>query len=192
MKITYQKLSKVKPNPKNPRVIKDAKFKKLLNSIKELPEMLELRPIMLDEDNVVLGGNMRLKALRELGVKEVPTIIYTKKVHIESDQWLIHKKTYEQVCDRLIITDNASFGEWDWDVLANLWESKDLNDWGLDVWQSDMEEFVDDEMVLGMDVDENGDVVINLKMPKYDYEQCARLVEQLLEKHPNIVCRIQN
>lgn len=192
MKTVIQKLNKVKPNPKNPRIIKDGKFKKLVKSISEIPEMLMMRPIMVDEDNIVLGGNMRLKACREIGMKEVPTITYTRELHAKSDQCLIYKKTYEQTCDRLIITDNASFGEWDWDVLANKWENKDLTDWGLDVWQSEIDEFTDDEFEEGIEFTENEEVVVTFKMPKYEYEKVAKLIEGLLNKHPNIVCRIQN
>ena len=117
------KISEVKPNPKNPRLIKDDKFKKLVKSIQEFPDMLNKRPLITFTDTdgkyVVLGGNMRLKALKELNYKKVPIIL--------ADEW-----TEEQKAE-FLIKDNVGFGEWDWDSLANEWESELLNDWGLDV-----------------------------------------------------------
>jgi len=113
------KINLIKPNPNNPRTIKDDKFKKLVQSIKDFPQMLELRPIVIDENNIVLGGNMRLKACQELGLKDVPTI-YAKD--LTEDQ----KKEF-------IIKDNVGFGEWNWDELANDWDEELLVEWGLDL-----------------------------------------------------------
>jgi ParB-like chromosome segregation protein Spo0J len=113
-------ISKVKPNQDNPRIIKDYKFKKLVQSIKDFPQMLELRPIVVNEDNIVLGGNMRLKACQEAGLKEVH-IIQAKDLTPEQQK-------------EFIIKDNVGFGEWDWDILANEWDNEKLNEWGLDVW----------------------------------------------------------
>lgn len=117
------KISEVKPNPKNPRIIKDGKFQKLVKSIQEFPDMLNKRPLIVftDVDNkyVVLGGNMRLKALNELKFKEIPVII--------ADEW-----TEEQKAE-FLIKDNVGFGEWDWDSLANEWNTDELTDWGLDL-----------------------------------------------------------
>ena len=109
----------IKPNPNNPRVLRDDKFKKLKKSIQEFPEMLELREIIVDEDMVILGGNMRYKALKELGIKDVPV--------------KIAKGLTEEQKKEFIIKDNVGFGEWDWDMLANEWDSASLDDWGLDV-----------------------------------------------------------
>jgi len=113
------KINLIKPNPNNPRIIKDDKFKKLVQSIKDFPQMLELRPIVIDENNIVLGGNMRLKACQELGLKDVPTI-YAKDLTEEQ------KKEF-------IIKDNVGFGEWNWDDLANDWDDELLVEWGLDL-----------------------------------------------------------
>ena len=116
------KLSDIKANPNNPRLIKDDKFKKLVKSIEEFPAMMELRPIIINADNVILGGNMRFKALKELKYKDVP------------DSWV--KRADELTEDeqrRFIITDNASFGEHDWEMLANEWNVEELEEWGLDV-----------------------------------------------------------
>lgn len=108
----------LKANPNNPRVIRDEKFKKLVKSIQEFPEMLEARPVVVNPDMVVLGGNMRLKALREAGVEEAPVYI----------------ASWDEVKQRqFIIKDNVGFGEWDWDALANEWNEEELQDWGLDI-----------------------------------------------------------
>lgn len=119
MKIEYKKTVDIKFNPNNPRVIKDEKFNKLVRSIAEFPQMLEIRPIVIDENNIVLGGNMRLKACQELKLKEIP-IMYAKELTEEQ------KKEF-------IIKDNVGFGEWDWSVLANEWDTEQLEAWGLDL-----------------------------------------------------------
>jgi DNA modification methylase len=114
-----EKISKVKSNPNNPRLIKDDKFHKLVTSIKEFPKMLEIRPIVVNEDMIVLGGNMRLKACKEAGLKEVPVIKASDLTEDEQRQF--------------IIKDNVSGGEWDWEMLGNEWDVKQLEEWGLDV-----------------------------------------------------------
>lgn len=116
------KLKDIKPNKANPRTIKDDKFRKLLNSIQEFPKMMELRPMVIDADGTVLGGNMRLKALQELGYTEIP------------DTWVRRAADLtDEEKQRFIIADNVGFGEWDWEALANEWDAGDLSDWGLDV-----------------------------------------------------------
>ena len=119
------KISAVKPNTDNPRVIRDNKFQKLVASIKEFPEMLKLRPIVVNKGMIILGGNMRYKACIEAGLKEV---------------WVLKAAdlTKEQE-NEFIVKDNVGFGEWDWDILANIWDTKKLKDWGLDVWQPEEE-----------------------------------------------------
>ena len=107
------------PNPKNPRIIKDEKFKKLVKSIQEFPQMLELRPIVVDSNMVVLGGNMRLKACIAAGLKEVPIIVADNLTDAQKGEF--------------IIKDNVGFGEWDWDLLANQWDVEALEDWGLEL-----------------------------------------------------------
>jgi DNA modification methylase len=113
------KTSQVKPNPNNPRLIKDSKFKQLVKSIQDFPEMLNLRPIVVDENHIVLGGNMRLKACIEAGLKEVPIIVASELTEEQQKEF--------------IIKDNVGFGEWDWEQLANEWEIEQLSDWGLDL-----------------------------------------------------------
>jgi ParB-like chromosome segregation protein Spo0J len=125
-------ISQVIPNPTNPRIIKDDKFKKLVKSIQDFPQMLELRPIVVDGNMVVLGGNMRLKACIAAGLKEVPIIVADNLT--------------EQQQAEFIIKDNVGFGEWDWDLLANQWDVEALTDWGLDVGGFDLnaEQFGDE------------------------------------------------
>ena len=112
------KIGTVKTNPNNPRLIKDDKFQKLVQSLKDFPEMANVRPIVVNQDFVVLGGNMRLKAMKEAGWKEVP---------VQVVDWS------EEQQKEFIVKDNVGFGEWDWDMLANEWEADDLEKWGLDV-----------------------------------------------------------
>ena len=119
MKTTQVKISEVKMNPNNPRIIKDEKFHKLVKSIQEFPKMLEIRPIVVNSDMIVLGGNMRLKACKEAGLKEVPIVMADDLTEEEQRQF--------------IIKDNVGFGEWDWEMLANEWDSEQLEEWGLDV-----------------------------------------------------------
>lgn len=115
----YISIKKIKSNQANPRTINESMFQKLKNSIKEFPEMLETRPIVVDEDFMVLGGNMRLKACQSLNIKKV---------------WIYQVKDWsEDQKKEFIVKDNASFGEWDWDVLANEWEVEKLIDWGLTI-----------------------------------------------------------
>ena len=108
----------IKPNPNKPRDIRDAKFKQLVRSIQEFTEMLELRPIVVNEDMVTLGGNMRLRACIEAGLTDVPVVIA--------------KGLSEEQQQEFIIKDNVGFGEWDWDDLANNWDEANLKQWGLD------------------------------------------------------------
>jgi ParB-like chromosome segregation protein Spo0J len=112
------KLSEVKLNPNNPRLIKDDNFKKLVQSIKDFPEMLDIRPIVVNADMVILGGNMRFKACKEAGLKEVPIIVADNLTEEQQREFLIK--------------DNVSGGEWDWSLL-NDWDSEQLEDWGLNV-----------------------------------------------------------
>lgn len=133
METKLEKISKIKNNPNNPRVIKDDKFEKLVKSIKEFPKMLEIRPIVVNDDWIVLGGNMRLKACKEAGLKEIPVIKASDLTEDEERQF--------------IIKDNNGFGQWDWELLGNEWEAEKLEEWGLDVYvpeDIDLEKFFED------------------------------------------------
>jgi hypothetical protein len=117
-------IRQIRPNPDNPRVIKDGKFQKLVKSITELPQMLELRPVVVNRDMIVLGGNMRLKACEAAGLTEVP-VIFAENLTPEQER-------------EFIIKDNSSFGEWDWDLLANEWNVDQLQEWGMDIGGFDL------------------------------------------------------
>lgn len=124
------KLSQLKPNPDNPRLIRDSNFQKLVKSIRDFPEMLELREVVVDEDYFILGGNQRYLALKELRIKEVPVVQITG---LSSER----KKEF-------IIKDNVNYGVWDWDILGNEYDPEQLKAFGLNVWQP--QEFVEDDM----------------------------------------------
>lgn len=126
-------ISLIRPNPNNPRIIKKDKFDKLVKSIKQFPEMLEARPLILNKDNIVLGGNMRLKALQKAGITDVPVI------HVD---WDADKES------EFIIKDNLSYGEWDYDIIANEWDVIKLDDWGFDLpvdLENELDELEDGE-----------------------------------------------
>tara|TARA_R110000803_G_scaffold25845_3_gene61716 strand:+ start:2714 stop:3292 length:579 start_codon:yes stop_codon:yes gene_type:complete len=166
-KIMKVKINVLKSNESNPRLIKEAKFKKLVKSIKEFPEMLELRPIVVDEQMVILGGNMRYKACQEVGLKEV----YIKVAKGLSDE---QKKEF-------IVKDNVGFGEWDWNLLGNEWNNIKLGEWGMDVWQP--EEAVDysvlDDLDLGGSLGEKTEHVkraILIEFQAEHYEEANELI----------------
>jgi hypothetical protein len=117
-------INTVKANPNNPRIIKDDKFAKLVKSITEFPQMLNLRPIVVNDDMVVLGGNMRLKACKEAGLTDIPIIKASELT--------------EQQQKEFIVKDNVGYGEWNWDDLANNWDAEELTEWGLDVWNNNI------------------------------------------------------
>jgi hypothetical protein len=122
MQIQKIAINKIKNNKANPRIIKDHKFHKLVKSLKEFPEMLQLRPIIVDENMTILGGNMRHKACVDIGMKEVYVIKANELTPAQQREF--------------IVKDNVAFGDWDWDVLANEWNSVQLEDWGMDNWQN--------------------------------------------------------
>ena len=156
------KLSSIKSNPNNPRLIKDDRFKKLVKSIQEFPKMMELRPIVVDSDNMILGGNMRLKALQELKYKEIP------------DEWIKSAESLtEEEKRRFIIADNVGFGDHDWDVLANEWDGKDLEDWGM-IMPIESEELEEKE--------HKTDFAFFINIRCDDESHCQKLYEEFLEK----------
>ena len=147
------KVDKVKSNPKNPRLIKDDKFKKLVKSIKDFPEMETVRPIVVNKDMVILGGNMRYKAMIECGYKEV---------NVEVVDWS------EQKQNEFIIKDNVGFGEWEWEMVANEWDEIELKDWGLDLPVFDNGDYSEKNKEL--DINDIEDVmIINLKYTEDEY-----------------------
>ena len=173
------KISKVVPNENNPRFIKDYKFKKLVKSIQDFPEMLKLRPIVVNKDMVVLGGNMRLKACKEAGLKEV----YILKAD----------ELTEQQQREFIVKDNVGFGEWDWDILANEWNNVQLKEWGMDVWQP--EEEIDYSILDDLDLDLDETIknkeagvkrAIMIEFDPKDYDQANELITQARKDGKNV------
>jgi len=167
------KISEIKLNPNNPRLIKDDKFAKLVKSVKEFPEMLDIRPIVVNSDMIILGGNMRYKACKEAGLKEIPVIIA--------------EGLTEQQQKEFLIKDNVAGGEWDWDMLANEWESEELTEWGLDVWQQPVE--VDYSILDEDDVSEQLEQMtdgvkkaIQIEFEAEHYEEAYALVKFWREK----------
>jgi hypothetical protein len=156
-------IKEIKSNPKNPRVLKDDKFKKLVQSLKDFPEMANVRPIVVNTDMIVLGGNMRLRAMQEAGWKKAPVQIV---------DWSIEKQ------NEFIIKDNVGFGEWDWDVLANEWNEDELENWGLDLPILDEKELKENgEINFSTELDFESNYIV-LKFNKdIDFLQ----IEQILE-----------
>jgi ParB-like chromosome segregation protein Spo0J len=162
------KISQIKPNPKNPRTIKDERFEKLKKSIQDFPDMLNKRPLVCFTDTdgkyVVLGGNMRLKAAKDLGLKELPIIL--------ADEW-----TEEQKAE-FLIKDNVGFGEWDWNELNNDWDTEQLNEWGLDVPKfADPVDYSDKNEEIDIDALDT-EMIIKLKYTEDEYQ----LVREQLSK----------
>jgi len=162
------KISEIKLNPNNPRLIKDDKFEKLVKSIQEFPEMLEIRPIVVNADMVILGGNMRFKACKEAGLKEIPVIVADNLTEEQQREFLIK--------------DNVSGGEWDWDLLANEWDSEQLTEWGIDLWQTPVDidySILDDEDVSDelQDMTNGVKKAIQIEFEAEHYEEATELVK---------------
>jgi ParB-like chromosome segregation protein Spo0J len=162
MKTQTIKISEIKSNPNNPRLIKDDKFYKLVKSIQEFPKMLEIRPIVVNADMIVLGGNMRLKACKEAGLKEIP-IIFADDLTEEQQR-------------EFIIKDNVGFGEWDWDMIANEWDAEQLEEWGLDV--PDFEKADTEQEDLSSEIDNLYRIEIICKDEEHQENVYNKLIEQ--------------
>lgn len=171
MPIEIVKIDKIKINPANPRIIKNYKYKKLLKSIIEFPEMLMLRPIIVDSAMVVIGGNQRYRACQEAGLKEVPIIMATEfnKMQI----------------NRFMITDNVSFGDWDFDILANNWDSELIDAAGLDLWQQPDETDYgkpDDIQLDNSDTLEGTKKTIKIEFEPEHYDETKELIDYWIKK----------
>jgi hypothetical protein len=169
-------LSKVKPNPENPRVITEEKFGELKQSLIDAPWMIELRPLTVDEDFMLLGGNMRLRALTEIGYKEVPV--------------QVAKGLTDEQKKEFIIKDNISSGSWDWDMLGNTWDAVQLREWGLHVWTPEVDvdySILDTEEFSGLDerVDEIVDATtkaIQINFLLADFDEAYNLIKVAKEE----------
>jgi len=169
------KLSQVRPNPDNPRSITEEKFRLLVKSVKEAPWMLPIRPLVVDETNTVLGGNMRLRALQEAGVKEVP--VY-KVTGLTDEQ----KREF-------VIKDNVGFGQWDYDVLANEWPTDLLNEWGMDLWDPSEEPDLD-EFFETVDDEKEGKFRVVLDYTEADYNTVVELFKNHDGSREDVVLRL--
>ena len=158
-------IKEIKHNEFNPRYINETKFEKLVKSIKNFPQMLEKRPIVVDENMTVLGGNMRLKACEKSGLKKVHVIV--------AEDWSEEQK------QEFIIKDNVSFGQWDWDILANNWDSANVVEWGLDLpkWENDL------------DFEMNTDIDESLEYPDDVEQSHVKLVQVFLNTQTELVFR---
>lgn len=169
------KLSTIKANPDNPRVINSDKFKKLVKSIKDFPKMMELRPMVVNSDNIVLGGNMRLKALKELGYKEIP------KEWVKRAEDLTEDEQRE-----FIIKDNIGFGEHDWEMLQADWDLSELEEWGLDIPEWENEEVLEAEEQT--DLSDNLDINFRIEIILSDEKSQELLYNELISR--NYECRL--
>jgi|TARA_R100000455_G_C6273205_1_gene130529 hypothetical protein len=164
MKVEVVSIKDIRENPNNPRFIKDNKFNRLVKSVKDFPEMLKVRPIVVDEDNIILGGNMRYKAMLELKMKEVNIVRLTGIT--------------DQQKQEFIVKDNVGFGEWDWDVLANEWDHELLSEWGLDAIKNDWNdlEYIDEE-IADPELKSKNDITISL--PSELQNDRANIVDEI-------------
>ena len=172
------KLSKLKLNPTNPRIIKDDKFKKLVQSLKDFPEMMEKRPIVcvtdVDGKMFPIGGNMRLKALRELGMKEIP------------DSWVVLADDWtEEQRKEFTIKDNVGFGEWNWEVLNVDWNLEQLEDWGLEIPEWEEEEEKEKE---NKDLSESIEVGYKIEIDCLSENVQEKLYNEFIER--GLQCRL--
>lgn len=161
-----RKISEVKLNPNNPRLIKDEKFKKLCQSLKDFPEMLNIRPIVVNKDMIILGGNMRYKAAKEIGLKEIPVTI----ADLTEDQQR-----------EFLIKDNTSGGEWDWEVLSNEWDSEELEAWGLDIPSFEVENEPVYEDLINEDKNKPATMKITFESPE-QLQKAEIDIKELLER----------
>lgn len=164
MKTLVMNIGDIKPNDDNPRYIKEDKFKSLVKSIKDSPWMLDIRPIVVNADHKILGGNMRYKACVEAGLKKVPVTIVENLTAMQENEF--------------IIKDNVSGGDWDWDVLANEWDSVQLQEWGLYLWHNDENVDIDNMFIDAGDTDKEN---LNKIVLKYEDEDFAEVAEKLRE-----------
>jgi hypothetical protein len=184
------KLKDVIPNPDNPRLIKDENYQKLYNSITQSPTFMKLNPLKLDENFMILGGNMRYKICKELGWLEVPTVIFTQKDAEENNKARkgqdIEEATYLEQCREYIIKDNVSYGYNDWNIIKSDWkaelENDKFNEWAVDVWETEADvdySILDEDDVLEQLKDMTNGVkkAIQIEFEAEHYEEAYQLVK---------------
>ena len=155
MSVQLINISELTVNPNNPRIIKDEKFEKLVQSIKEFPDMLKYRPIVVDENNVILGGNMRFKACKAAKLKQVPVMKASELTEAQKREF--------------IIKDNVSGGEWDWAMLQNEWDTEQLDAWGLDIPSFETQDYSDKNEEIDID-SLDAEMIIKLKYTEEEYQ----------------------
>ena len=169
MQIQIVHTSKIQPNPNNPRLIKNVRFKKLVQSVKDLPSMLHLRPIIVDENYNILGGNMRYKACVEAGILEVPIIVASDLSQEEQQAF--------------IIKDNVGYGDWDFDILANEYDTIDLAEWGVDIWQN-LDDYASyDDIELNIEDTNNTTKKISIEFSIDEYDKVIAKLDALKDKY---------
>jgi hypothetical protein len=170
-------ITEIHPNPNNPRVIREHQLEKLVDSLRKFPEMLKARPIVLDPDNVVLGGNMRLRAAQMAGLKEVP----------------VYVADWEEAKNKeFVIKDNVGYGEWDWDMLANEWDMYELEEWGLNFPHPEALDF-DVEDVEDFQAEEgSASITMTLKVPRQYLDEAQTAIDKLTAQYPAIKCRTED
>ena len=173
------KINKIKPSDKNPRIIKDNKFRQLQDSIKESPHFMKLRPVIVNEDMEIIGGNMRYRACVELGWADIPVTIYTTELHeqamLEREQQGLERVSYEEGCNEFMIKDNTNAGQWDYDLLANDWSNEKIYKWGVDVWKHKELENMSEDYFEVEELEEEG--VPSVKDEDYGKFECIMLYE---------------
>ena len=171
-------ITKIKKNPKNPRVIKDFRFEKLVKSIQDFPEMLRIRPIVINSENMILGGNQRLEAAKKAGLKEIP-VYYAEELDDEQQK-------------EFIIKDNVHSGDWDWDVLIdeNLWDKEILEEWGVEnfpTFNQDLDSFivdpVEDEPLKNPTASDEGYSLFELVMLHENKIEMIRIINAVRAKY---------
>jgi ParB-like chromosome segregation protein Spo0J len=172
------KITEIKVNPSNPRTIKDEKFKKLVKSIQDFPEMSEIRPIVVNRDMVILGGNMRFKAMKEAGWKDVPVIVADNLTPEQEREFLIK--------------DNTSGGEWDWELIAKDWDASQLQEWGMDVPNFDKDINLDDFFNEELPENEEGKFIIKFEYTEEDYNLVLEQLNKLGGSKESILFRLLN
>ena len=169
------KITTIKPSEKNTRLVKEKKFKILVDSIKESPHFMKLRPVVVNENMEIIGGNMRYRACRELKWKEIPIDVYTRELHEEAmlEREEAERVTYEEGCDEFMIKDNTEVGQWDYSMLANDWSNEKIYKWGIPVWQEETTGFIPNYNP------EAGDNVVTDK----DIDRVKSAIDKKFEQH---------
>jgi len=183
-------INKIFAHKKNPRFIRNEKYLEQLKSIKETPEMMKLRPVIIDENDIILGGHQRWRACKELKWKDIPVTQYTREMHLKSESWTVYGKSYEAVGAEVAIKDNTHYGEFDYDILANEWDVHPLVDWGLDVWQPETDLNLDEFFAEPDITPESSDFKIILEYSEDEYNNLMEVFEKQSGSKESIIYKL--